>query len=115
MLKVCRWLLCFTLFKEPSRTHLSLFCIPLIYLFFASCSQAVSNFIVVFLRLLTSATIRTDPLSYAPFLFHPETGTEIAPQKFCEGFVEACGKEAGSPHFVFCLCRVLRIDVCMRL
>ena len=63
---------------------------------FTNNSLIVSNCIVVFLRLLTSATIRTDTLSYAPFLFNPETGSEIAPQEFCERFVEACGKEAGS-------------------
>lgn len=56
----------------------------------------VSNSIVVFLRLLTSATIRTDEDNYAPFLFHPEIGDQLAPREFCENFVEACGKEAGN-------------------
>ena len=56
----------------------------------------VSNFIVVFLRLLTSATIRSEAYAYAPFLLNPETGEEIPPQQFCERFVEACGKEAGA-------------------
>ncbi|KAH8104097.1 cysteine proteinase [Cristinia sonorae] len=53
-----------------------------------------SNSIVVFLRLLTSATIRVDEDNYAPFLFHPEIGEPIPPREFCENFVEACGKEA---------------------
>jgi len=53
-----------------------------------------SNCIIMYLRLLTSAYIRTDPEAYAPFLLHPETGEDIAPQEFCERFVETCGKEA---------------------
>ena len=55
----------------------------------------VSNCIVVLLRFMTSATIKTDPDSYEPFLFDPETGFEIAARPFCEKYVEACGKEAG--------------------
>lgn len=60
---------------------------------------SVSNCIVMYLRLLTSATIRIDPDSYAPFLFHPETGDEILPQEFCERYVEATGKEAGESYY----------------
>lgn len=60
-----------------------------------ACSTA-SNCIVVFLRMFTSAVIRTSVEDYAPFLFHPETGEDIAPQDFCERFVEATGKEAGA-------------------
>ena len=58
-------------------------------------ANPVSNCIVVFLRLVTSARIRTDPDSYAPFLFNPETGDDIEPREFCERYVEAVGKEAG--------------------
>lgn len=36
-----------------------------------------------------------DPDTYAPFLFHPDTGMEITPHEFCERYVEAFGKEAG--------------------
>jgi ubiquitin thioesterase protein OTUB1 len=50
---------------------------------------------VVYLRLLTSAQIRTDPQAYADFLFHPETGLPLDPREFCERFVDAPGKEAG--------------------
>lgn len=56
---------------------------------------AVSNSIVVYLRLLTSAQIRIDPEAYAPFLFHPELGEQMDTREFCENFVEAVGKEAG--------------------
>ena len=55
----------------------------------------VSNSIVVFLRLLTSAQIRIKPDDYAPFLFHPESEEPMDTQGFCENFVEAVGKEAG--------------------
>ncbi|TCD68017.1 hypothetical protein EIP91_011628 [Steccherinum ochraceum] len=54
----------------------------------------ISNSIVVFLRLLTSAAIRADQDSYEAFLVHPETGGPITAQTFCENFVEPCGKEA---------------------
>ncbi|KAI0744790.1 cysteine proteinase [Earliella scabrosa] len=53
----------------------------------------VSNSIVVYLRLLTSAEIKTNP-DYAAFLFHPETGDQMDPENFCNNFVEAVGKEA---------------------
>lgn len=55
----------------------------------------VSNSIVVYLRLLTSAQIRSDPENFAPFLFHPELGEPMDTREFCENFVEAVGKEAG--------------------
>lgn len=58
--------------------------------------HTVSNSIVVFLRLLTSAQIRSDVDSYAPFLFHPELGDPLEPREFCENFVEAVDKEAGA-------------------
>lgn len=56
----------------------------------------VSNSIVVYLRLLTSAQMRLDPDAYAPFLFHPELGEPMDTREFCETFVEAVGKEAGA-------------------
>lgn len=61
----------------------------------------MSNSIVVYLRLLTSARIRTDPESYDAFLFDPELGEPMGPREFCEGFVEAMGKEAGASDFLF--------------
>jgi ubiquitin thioesterase protein OTUB1 len=55
----------------------------------------------VYLRLLTSAHIRTDPESYEPFLFDPETAEPMAAREFCERFVEATGKEAGQTQSAF--------------
>ena len=54
----------------------------------------MSNSIVVYLRLLTSAEIKTN-IEYAGFLLHPETGEQLDPESFCNNFVEAVGKEAG--------------------
>lgn len=55
----------------------------------------VSNSVVVYLRLVASAQIRSDPEEYAPFLFHPEIGEPMDIREFCEHFVEAVGKEGG--------------------
>jgi ubiquitin thioesterase protein OTUB1 len=62
----------------------------------------VSNSVVVYLRLLTSAQIRADPDDFAPFLFHPELGVQMEPQEFCENFVESVGKEAGKCYYHRC-------------
>lgn len=55
----------------------------------------VSNSAVVYLRLLTSAQIRSEPSEYEYVLFHPELGEMMGVREFCESFVEAVGKEAG--------------------
>jgi hypothetical protein len=36
--------------------------------------------------------------TYAPFLFHPETGEPMDTNQFCSHFVEAVDKEAGKRH-----------------
>ncbi|EPQ55743.1 cysteine proteinase [Gloeophyllum trabeum ATCC 11539] len=69
----------------------------------------VSNSVVVYLRLLTSAQIRTDPDSYQDFLFHPELGELMTPREFCETFVEAVGKEADHVQMT-ALARALKIN-----
>lgn len=56
---------------------------------------AVSNYLAMFMRMVTSAQIRSDPDEYGPFLTHPDTGEKMAVQEFCETFVEVLGKEAG--------------------
>lgn len=61
----------------------------------------VSNSVVVYLRLVASAQIRNDPEEYSPFLFHPEIGEPMGTREFCEHFVEAVGKEAGSWFITF--------------
>ena len=59
-------------------------------------NRPVSNSIVAFLRLLTSAEIRVHPDSYTGFLFHPETMAPMDAGDFCTAFVETMGKEAGA-------------------
>jgi Peptidase C65 Otubain len=49
----------------------------------------------MFMRMLTSAEIRSDPEEYDPFLSHPDTGEKMPVREFCETFVEVLGKEAG--------------------
>ncbi|KAL1731420.1 peptidase C65 Otubain-domain-containing protein, partial [Schizophyllum commune] len=53
-----------------------------------------SNSIVTYLRMLTSAKIRTEPDDFAPFLIHPELGEMMDPKTFCETNVDPTGKEA---------------------
>ncbi|KAL1408813.1 hypothetical protein Q8F55_005627 [Vanrija albida] len=53
-----------------------------------------SNCIVVALRLITGAYIRTHPDKFAPFLFSPTTLEPVSPDAFCREEVEPCGKEA---------------------
>lgn len=60
----------------------------------------MSNSIVAYLRLLTSAQIRADPSAYEAFLFHPELNEPLELRGFCENFVEVVGKEAGMSLFL---------------
>ncbi|KAH9837790.1 cysteine proteinase [Rhodofomes roseus] len=73
-------------------------------------SPEVSNSIVVYLRLLTSAQIRADPDTYSAFLFHPEIGEPMEVRDFCETFVEAVGKEADHVQMT-ALSRVLKVNI----
>jgi len=54
----------------------------------------VSNSVVLYFRLITSAQIRADPDSYEPFLL--DFQMELA--EFCETWVEKMGAEAGLSH-----------------
>ncbi|PCH43001.1 cysteine proteinase [Wolfiporia cocos MD-104 SS10] len=70
----------------------------------------VSNSVVVYLRLLTSAHIRADPDSYIPFLLDPDTGELNDLQQFCISQVEAMGKEADHVQII-ALSRVLKVNI----
>ncbi|KAJ1300728.1 hypothetical protein OPQ81_002372 [Rhizoctonia solani] len=71
----------------------------------------ISNSIVVFLRLLTSAYIRVSPEDdFTPFLIHPDTGEIIDVRTFVETFVEATGREADHPQ-IMALSRALRVRI----
>ncbi|TIB33394.1 hypothetical protein E3P84_02181 [Wallemia ichthyophaga] len=75
-----------------------------------------SNSIVVFLRYLTSATIRKHADEYLPFLFAYEGDLVVDDsgmpdiKKFCETYVEAFGKEADHIQMT-ALGRVLQVDL----
>ncbi|GAB1525442.1 hypothetical protein RhiTH_008605 [Rhizoctonia solani] len=71
----------------------------------------ISNSIVVFLRLLTSAYIRLSPEDdFMPFLIHPDTGEMVDIRTFVETFVEATGREADHPQ-IMALSRALRVRI----
>ncbi|KIY48557.1 cysteine proteinase [Fistulina hepatica ATCC 64428] len=76
----------------------------------AFCAPEISNSIVFYLRLITSAKIRRDSDVFAPFLMHPETGEMMAPREFCEHFVEAVGKEADHVQMT-ALSQALGLDI----
>jgi len=73
-------------------------------------SPEVSNSIVVYLRLLTSAQIRSDPDNFTPFLFHPDLGELMTTRDFCENFVEAVGKEADHVQMT-ALSQALKVNI----
>jgi len=73
-------------------------------------SDEVSNSIVVYLRLLTSAEIRTDADNFSAFLFHPETGEPMGVREFCEHNVEAINREADHVQ-VTALARALKVNI----
>ncbi|KAI0351661.1 cysteine proteinase [Trametes cingulata] len=70
----------------------------------------VSNSIVMYLRLLTSAQIKSEADIYSPFLFNPETGDPMDPESFCNNYVEAIGKEADHVQ-IAALSKVLRANI----
>jgi len=68
------------------------------------------NSIVIYLRLLISAHIRLNHDDFAPFLFNPDTGDMLEVQRFCEGWVEAVGKEADHPQ-ITALTRAIKLPI----
>ena len=49
--------------------------------------------------MLTSAEIRRNREDYAAFIVHPETQEAMPVDEFCNHFVDAMGKEAGTTSF----------------
>ena len=56
---------------------------------------AASNYLVTFMRMVTSTQIQCEPETYEPFLTHPDTGETMGVKDFCRIVVEVLGKEAG--------------------
>lgn len=69
-----------------------------------------SNYIVVALRLITGAYIRTHEDRFAAFLFSPLTLEPISPEQFAREEVEPCGKEADNVQ-ITALASALRMPV----
>ncbi|KAI0255597.1 cysteine proteinase [Lactifluus subvellereus] len=72
--------------------------------------DSMSNYLAMFMRMITSAQIRSDPEEYDPFLTHPDTGEKMAVREFCETFVEVLGKEADHVQ-VTAISRALKVNV----
>jgi len=68
-----------------------------------------SNYIVMYMRLLTSAQMRIDR-QFAEFLFDPESQMQISVDDFCRRFVEPLGKEADHVQ-VAALAQALNVHV----
>ena len=64
---------------------------------------AASNYLVTFMRMITSTQIQCEPETYEPFLIHPDTGETMGVREFCKVVVEVLGKEAGeyTPYLPF--------------
>jgi len=92
---------------SPGADHQLLMPSSLLYAFN---NPEVSNSIVMYFRLLTSAQIRTDPESFEAFLFNPEIGEPMQLDMFCSHYVEAVGKEADHVQMT-ALSRALKVNV----
>ncbi|KAI0277807.1 peptidase C65 Otubain-domain-containing protein [Russula aff. rugulosa BPL654] len=56
--------------------------------------ECTSNYLVTFMRMVTSTQIQSEPETYEPFLIHPDTGETMGVKEFCKAVVEVLGKEA---------------------
>lgn len=81
-------------FMDPAST----FTIEMWHLSLSPVSPA-SNYIVMYMRLLTSAQMRVDE-QFADFLFDPESQMQTSVDDFCRRFVEPLGKEAGECTYI---------------
>lgn len=70
------------------------------------CNPVASNYLVTFMRMITSTQIQSEPETYEPFLIHPDTGETMGVREFCKVVVEVLGKEAGehTPYFLVHVC-----------
>ena len=71
--------------------------------------SAASNYLVTFMRMVTSTQIQSEPETYEPFLIHPDTGETMGVREFCKVVVEVLGKEAGE-HSSFFSSHVLYVS-----
>jgi len=71
--------------------------------------QETSNYIITYLRLLTTAQIQSASDDYAGFLFN-DSGDQMLPGEFCRQYVDPLGREADHVQ-VAALCRALKLHV----
>ncbi|KAI9461938.1 cysteine proteinase [Lactarius psammicola] len=72
--------------------------------------DSLSNYMVMFMRMLTSAEIRSNPEEYEPFLIHPDLGEKMGVREFCEAVVEVLGREADHVQ-VTAISEALKVNV----
>ncbi|EKM52617.1 uncharacterized protein PHACADRAFT_261168 [Phanerochaete carnosa HHB-10118-sp] len=73
----------------------------------------ISNSIMIYMRYVTSAQIKVDPFSYAPYLYNPDepyADEPMNPADFCNHFVECMGKEADHVQ-ITALTTALKVNV----
>ena len=58
-------------------------------------ASAVSNYMVMFIRMVTSAQIQGNPEEYEPFLNYPDLGEKMRVEDFCQSGRSRSGREAG--------------------
>ncbi|KAI5993770.1 cysteine proteinase [Pisolithus orientalis] len=68
------------------------------------------QYIVMYLRLLTSAQIRTAPEEFEGFIMHPDTGMKMTVTEFCLHCVDPMGKEADYVQ-IAALSRALQVRI----
>lgn len=72
--------------------------------------DSLSNYMVMFMRMLTSAQIRGHPEEYEPFVIHPDFGEKMGVKEFCEAVVEVLGREADHVQ-VTAISEALKVNV----
>jgi ubiquitin thioesterase protein OTUB1 len=72
--------------------------------------DSLSNYMVMFMRMLTSAQIRGNPKEYEPFVIHPDFGETMGVKEFCEAVVEIPGREADHVQ-VSAISEALKVNV----
>ncbi|KAN0141969.1 Peptidase C65 Otubain domain containing protein [Lactarius tabidus] len=72
--------------------------------------DTLSNYMVMFMRMATSAQIQVNPEEYEPFLMHPDLGEKMRVEDFCQSVVEVLGREADHVQ-VTAISEALKVNV----
>lgn len=71
---------------------------------------SLSNYMVMFMRMVTSAQIQTHSVEYEPFVIHPDLGEKMGVKEFCQNVVEILGREADHVQ-VTAISEALKVNV----